>query len=254
MLGFFGCRSGIVRDRRLVIDLCRIAGSLPLYPLERTMHLGELAAIRQAASPQISWPVLFMKAYGLVAAQEPRLRQSYIRWPWPHLLHHRESVAMLAVNRRHGDAERLCWGRFIEPEHRSLVDLQAELERYKTEPVEEIFRRQVRLSFFPAILRRLAWWLALNTSGSKRGKRVGTFGMSTVAGQGGLNHYHPSCLTTSITYGPLDAAGRMAVTLVFDHRVIDGAPLAAALARLEEVLNGPIARELADHQRHSRAA
>ena len=78
--------------------------------------------------------------------------------------------------------------------------------------------------------------------------------MSTVAGEGADNRSHPSCLTTSLTYGPLNAAGVMRVTLVFDHRVVDGAPLALGLARLEAILNGPVAEELARLAPQSQAA
>ena len=253
MLGSANWRR-ISPDRRLVIDLCRIARSLPLYPLERDFQLGALAALRKRAGTRISWSILFMKAYALLAKEEPRLRQSYISWPWPHLYEHPENVAMLAVRRVETGCERLCWGRFVAPDRHSLIELQGQLQQYKDEPVEQIFRRQVRFSRCPAPLRRLGWWLALNCSGTKRAKRVGTFGMSTVAGEGADNRSHPSCLTTSLTYGPLNSAGNMRVTVVFDHSVIDGAPLAEALARLEAILNGPIAQELGRLVPQSQAA
>ncbi|HEY0438608.1 MAG TPA: 2-oxo acid dehydrogenase subunit E2, partial [Xanthobacteraceae bacterium] len=50
--------------------------------------------------------------------------------------------------------------------------------------------------------------------------------------------------TTLLTYGPLRADGTVEVRIIFDHRVLDGATAARALARLEEVLNGPILDEL----------
>src|SRR4029079_7270508 len=138
-------------------------------------------------------------------------------------------------NRRWADRERLCWGRFLAPEDRPLSELQAELERYKHEPVERVFRRQLRFSSFPAPLRRLGWWLGLNVLASRRARRMGTFGLSTLAGQGAINRFHPSCLTTSLSYGPVDDAGKMLVTVVYDHRVLDGAEVATALVRLEEI-------------------
>ena len=161
MSGSVGWRR-ITRDRRLVIDLCRIADTMPLYPLERDLQLGSLAALRKRAATRISWSILFMKAYALLAQEEPRLRQSYLSWPWPHFYQHSENVAMLAIRRQGSDYERLCWGRFIEPDRHSLVELQGQLDEYKTEPVNRIFRRQVRMSCFPSVFRRLGWWLALN--------------------------------------------------------------------------------------------
>jgi non-ribosomal peptide synthetase component F len=56
------------------------------------------------------------------------------------------------------------------------------------------------------------------------------------------NRFHPTICTTSLSYAPLDADGNCLVTLIADHRVLDGAVVARALARLEEVLcNGMLA-------------
>jgi hypothetical protein len=102
----------------------------------------------------------------------------------------------------------------------------------------------VLLSRFPTWLRRVLWNWTLNVAGSKRAARVGTFSLSTLAGQGALNRGHPSFLTSSLTYGPLDEQGRTVVTLLCDHRVLDGVAAAAALNRLREVIRTDIAAEL----------
>jgi hypothetical protein len=231
----------------LVGDVAYFARHMPTFAVDRLVSLGELAEFRGDATPHISWTVLFLKAYSLVAADCRPLRQAYLRWPWPHLVEHPSSVATVAINRRDEDRDedRLCWGRFIEPERRSLVELQQELDRYQREPLEEVFRRQVQHSKLPLPLRRLIWWINLNLVVKKRAKRLGTFSMSTLAGLGAWNRSHPSILTTSLTYGPLGERGRMLVTLICDHRVLDGALAARALAQLEAALCGPIARELA---------
>ena len=52
-------------------------------------------------------------------------------------------------------------------------------------------------------------------------------------------------LVHSIAYAPLEDDGRCLVTLIADHRVIDGAQAARTLERLEEVLVGRMAGELA---------
>jgi hypothetical protein len=228
----------------LVCDLLQFARHVPLFPLERSCALGELSELRASVSPRISWSVLFLKAYGLLSAEYRPLRQAYLRWPWPHLYEHPCSIGMLAVNRREPEEERLYWGRFIQPEATPLTRMQASLDRYKTGPTASVFRRQQRFSRVPTLLRRMGWWLTLNLSGAKRAKRVGTFGLSTVAGAGAVNYYHPTCLTTSLTYGPIDRNGEVPVTLLFDHRVTDGSCIARALADLEAILQGPISREL----------
>ena len=68
--------------------------------------------------------------------------------------------------------------------------------------------------------------------------------MSTLAGQGVLNRGHQTFLTSSLTYGPVDERGWVVVTLLCDHRVVDGMVAAQALADLEAALRGPIAEEL----------
>jgi hypothetical protein len=241
-------------NRRLVNDLLHMSRRLPLYPMEREFDLAGLAALRDGATPRIAWPALFIKAYGLLAAEIAELRHSYMNWPWPHVYQHAESVGMLAVTRSTPTGERLFWGRFTAPETQSLVEIQNQLDEYKHGQVEKVFRRQIRLSRFPTPLRRLAWWMSLNLSAIRRARRLGTFGLSTVASLGAVNRFHPTCTATSLTYGPISPSGRVLVTIVYDHRLIDGAPLARALAELEAILQGPIAEELAGLKKRSSAA
>jgi hypothetical protein len=135
-----------------------------------------------------------------------------------------------------------------------LAEIQTQLDDYKHGQIEKTFRRQMRISRFPTPLRRLAWWMSLNLSAVRRARRIGTFGLSTVASLGAVNRFHPTCTTSSLSYGPLTSAGRTLVTIVYDHRMIDGAPLARALAELEAILQGPIADELAGLKRRVSAA
>ncbi len=240
-------RLRLSRNRALVGDVADFARRMPTFAVDRLVSVGEIAGLRSQAGPRISWTVIFLKAYALVAAECRPLRQAYLRWPWPHLIEHPHSVATVAINRRDEQREedRLCWGRFVEPERRTLVELQQALDRYQREPIDEVFRRQVLHSKLPRSLRRLIWWFNLNLVVQKRAKRLGTFSMSTLAGDGAWNRSHPSILTTSLTFGPLDEQGRMLVTLICDHRVLDGALAARALADLESALCGPVAQELA---------
>ncbi len=240
-------RVRLSRNRALVGDVVHFAQSIPRFAVDRLMPLGELAAIRSQAGRRISWPALFLKAYSLVAADCRPLRQAFLRWPWRHLVEMPHSVGMLAINRRDEqlDEDRLCWGRFIAPESHPLAALQEALERYQREPIGEVFRRQVRHSQFPTFARRLFWWLNLNFAVTNRARRLGTFSLSTLAGEGAWNRSHPTIHTTSLTYGPLDDRQQMLVTLICDHRVLDGALAARTLTSLEAALRGPIAGELA---------
>ena len=86
----------------------------------------------------------------------------------------------------------------------------------------------------PGFLRRMILRCNMNSFSPKRPTRIGTFSLSTLAGLGATNRFHPTICTTSLSYAPLDTDGRCLVTLIADHRVLDGAVVARALARLEE--------------------
>jgi hypothetical protein len=231
-------------NRRLVLDGLSFASRVPLYPAERYVDLSEVAVLRKQTARRISWAVVFMKAYGIVARDYAPLRQMYIRWPWPRLIEHPQSVGMVVVDRQYRGENRICWARLARPEDRSLPELQKRLDDYQTKPVEQAYHQQIRLSRMPMPLRRLIYWFNINLGGRKRSKRLGTFSMSTLAGHGVLNRGHQTFLTTSLTYGPLDEHGKSLVTLLCDHRVVDGVIAARALVDLEATLRGPIAEEL----------
>ncbi|MEX2176717.1 MAG: hypothetical protein WD872_20285 [Pirellulaceae bacterium] len=239
------CWRPMTAGRALVLDTLHFARRVPLFPVEQTFDLARVAALRKQSPRRISWAVLFLKAYALAAREQAVLRRAYVRWPWPHFVETSASVAMLTINRQHRGEDRLCWGRFISPESQSLASLQRRLDRYEREPVEKAFDKQLRLSWMPATVRRLLLGWNLNVAGRHRAIRVGTFSMSSLAGQGTLNRGHPSFLTSSLTYGPLDERGRTIVTLLCDHRVLDGVAAARALTDLQQIFHGQIAEELA---------
>jgi hypothetical protein len=225
------------------------ARQVPLFPVEQTFDLCEVSRLRSVQTRRISWPILFLKAYAITVRDYPPLRQAYLRWPWPRLLEAPHSVGMIALSRQYQAEDRICWGRFDEPENQPLTALQRQLEQYQSNSVDEVFKRQVRLSRMPGWLRRGLLWWNLNFAGPLRARRLGTFSLSTLAGQGSLNRGHPTFLTSSLTYGPLDERGQCVVTLLCDHRVIDGVLAARALGDLQAALKGPIAAELASGAR-----
>lgn len=240
-----GRRLRLSCNRTLVIDLLHYDRQAPMVAQDRVCDLSRVAECRERATRRIGWSILFLKAYALTAREFPPLRRCLLRWPWPHLYEHPHSVAMLAVNREFEGEERLCWARFPCPEEQPLERMQRALEeRYRGQPVEKVFRRQVLLSRLPTPLRRLAWWATRNLSGARRAKRLGTFGLTTIAAQGAEIRRPPSPLTSALTFGSLDESNRCRATIAYDHRVMDGALVGRALARLEDVLRGPIAEEL----------
>ena len=232
--------------RGCIADVALVARELPLFPVDRVLQLGAVAEARAAAATRIGWAAVFLKAYGLVARETPALRSWFVRGLFPRLATSSASVATLAVNRGAGDDERLCFARLKEPDALPLTRIQAFVDACGSQPVEEMFKRQLELEMMPGPIRRTILRWNVNSTSPKRPARIGTFSLSTLAGRQAFNRFHPTLCTTSLAYGPLEADGRCLVTLIADHRVLDGAAVARALERLEEVLGTAVATELRD--------
>ena len=77
-----------------------------------------------------------------------------------------------------------------------------------------------------------------------QGRYFGTFAISTVSGLGTDITHVRSPLPLLLNYGVIGPDGDVDVRIVFDHRSIDGAVIARALRRLEQVLSTTIIEEL----------
>jgi hypothetical protein len=222
------------------------AQKVPTIPVQRRMNLARVVAARDATGRRPSWCAIFTKAYARVAATRPELRRAYLSFPWPHLYEHSLTVASVAIEREFEREPAVFSALVRRAEKLPLAQLDANLRRFKNQPIESIaaFRRTLRVSRLPFPLRRLAWWIALNAWGRKRAHYMGTFGVSVYAGLGAASLHPLSPLTTTLNYGVIEADGTVDVRLTYDHRVLDGATVARALKHLESVLNGEIATEL----------
>jgi hypothetical protein len=232
--------------RQLICDYLHFARQIPSVPVQRRMRLGEVAAARAATGLRPSWCALFTKAYGLVAAATPELRRSYLSFPRPHLYEHPVNVASIAIERKFGDENAVFFAHLRRPEELSLAEIDARLRRFKEQPLETKgdYRRILLMYRFPRPLRRLLWWIGLNVWGRKRAAFMGTYGVTVYAGLGAASLHPLSLLTTTLNYGVIEEDGSVEVRLTYDHRVMDGATVARALAELERALTHEILAEL----------
>ncbi|MCY1290613.1 hypothetical protein D9M70_397680 [compost metagenome] len=232
--------------RRLVGDLMRFSIAVPRVTVQRQMNISGLQEARTSRSERPSWTVLFLKGYGLLSKETPELRRAYVKLPRSQLDEYPGSVAAVAHEREYEGERVVLLSTIKTPEQRSIPELSALLQEARSRPVLEIreFRRALKIARLPAPLRRLLMWLGLNM-GRQRGHRFGTFQLSVYSGLGAesLNPLTP--LTTIFNYGPIGEDGSVTVRIHYDHRVMDGANVARALARFEEILNGEIADEVA---------
>ena len=237
--------------RRLVADLMHFSAKVPTATIERHMNLAGLFAARRACSPAPTWSAIFTRAYAVVAARTPSLRTSYLSFPWPRLYENAANGAIVNIDRQVAGERVILYAHVPSPENLTLRELDAIINAHRNDPVDSIssYRAAFRLSRVPWPFRRLVWWAALNLFGSVRGHHFGTFGVSSVGAMGASITRLTPLLTSQLHYGMFDAAGGVDMRLSFDHRVVDGATVAVALAEMEEVLRGDITQECTDAAR-----
>ena len=241
-----GRRLALSPMRRLAVDLLRACRGIPTVTAERRLELRELVAARRRAPARPAWSVLVAKAFALVAADTPALRQSYIGFPRPHLYEHAEPVASVVVEREYRGQHVVFYVQLRQAHKRSIADLDAQLRHAKEAPVEGVasFRVPLRLARLPGLVRRFVLWLCFHASGRLRECHAGTFGLTSPACEGAGMLHLITPLTATLHYGLLDAGGGLDMRLTFDHRVLDGAAAARALVALEKALRGPILDEV----------
>lgn len=234
----------IPRSRRLSWDLLFFNRSVPLCAHSRKTNFQKLNQLRSQQSTRISWPVIVMKAWSLVCVRIPQLRQTWYRWPVAHIHQHPATVGTLTIQREYRNEPWLFWGRFEHPAEVSLSDLQLQLDRYTTQPPQTLFKDQLRLSKLPTPIRRMIWWWNLAIAKRGRAQKLGTYFVSTLAGRQTEIAFPPSIHSTCLTYGPMNPAGVVKVTVAYDHRLFDGALAADALQQLDQILQTEICLEL----------
>jgi hypothetical protein len=231
--------------RRLIADLMHASMRVPFVSLRRSLNIRALLEARAVAAQPPGWAAIFVKAFALVANEQPILRTLYVRWPRPGFYELPRSVAMIAVSRVEHGEDCVLPQKLAAPESQSLAEIEAQIRHAKQAPVEQVpaFRKLLRVTGLPLPLRRLFWWVGLSF-GRQRANWFGNFGVSSVAayGPGELHALSPGPYVLS--YGVVEQAQTVGVMIRWDHRIADAALIARAMTRLEQVLNTEIAAEL----------
>ena len=234
------------KGRTLVTDVVNIARKMPLAPILREYDLLEIDRLRRKVRPKISWTPLFLKAYSIVSARRPELRQMYVPLPIPHIYNHPENVALVTITRKVDGEDRLYFARFHRPEEFSLIELQQRYEHFRRAPIKEIrqFRHQDAFSSLPWLCRAPIWWLMMSLWSAKRALNMGTFGMSISGLKSNVGVFHLGPATTVLGCDLIPRKGQNRCTLTFDHRILDGRPVAEILDDLHNAMAKEIADEL----------
>jgi hypothetical protein len=152
---------------------------------------------------------------------------------------------MVAIARVEDGEECILMERVTEADQIALAAIDAQLHRAKEAEIDQIpcFRRIMRITRLPLPLRRMGYWLAGRT-GRWHSTNFGSYGVTSAAAHGGGQLHAIGPGPYVLSYGVASAGGTIDVVLRWDHRVTDAAPIARALTRLEQVLNGEITAEL----------
>jgi hypothetical protein len=240
-----GIKRKISLPRRFLIDFMHASVRVPAITFSRPLDIGPLMVARAKAKPAPGWAAVFVKAFAIVAREEPVLRTLYVKLPWPHFFELPRSVAMVAVARTEDGEEFILPEKVTSPEDLPLREIDARIRRAKNAPIQEIpaFRKILMASRLPLPLRRLSWYLGQNF-GRMCANNFGSFGVTSVAayGPGELRAISPSPFLLS--YGVVGPDNRIDVNIRWDHRITDAVVAARALKRLGQVLNTEISAEI----------
>ena len=231
--------------RRLVADLMHASIRVPFVSLRRPLAVRQLLEARALTAQPIGWAAIFVKAFSLVAKDQPTLRTLYAKWPWPSFYELPRSVAMVAIARVEGGQHCVLPQKIAAADTLPLTEIDAQIRHAKQAPIGEVpaFRKILRVTSLPLPLRRLFWSVGLNF-GRQRANWFGNFGVTSVAayGPGELHALSPGPYILS--YNVVEQDHSIDVVIRWDHRITDAALIAKVLTRLEEVLNSEIAAEL----------
>jgi hypothetical protein len=228
----------------MVIDYMWAASDMAVVDTARRLSIPKLVAARQQLADRPAWTVIFAKAFALVAVEIPELRRAYLKWPWPHFHEYAESTITIIVGHEIEGDGALLPVRIRAPDAFAIMDINATLRRDSADPLGSRFiRGLVTISRYPAFIRRPIWWLCINVPRLRR-HTFGTSGVSSVASMQASLGASRSPAPFLLKYGPFDPDGSLEARLAYDHRVIDGALAARALARLEEILNSALLAEM----------
>jgi hypothetical protein len=242
----------ISMPRRLVADLMLASIRVPFVSLSRPLNVRQLLEARALAAQPPGWAAIFVKAFSLVAKDEPVLRTLYAKWPWPRFYELPRSLAMVAIARVEDGQDCVLPQKIAAADTLPLTEVDALIRHAKEAPIEQVpaFRKILRTTRLPLPLRRLFWVVGLNF-GRQRANWFGSFGVTSVAayGAGELHALGPGPFILS--YGVVAQDQTIDVVIRWDHRISDAALIAKALTRLEQVLNTEIAAELRSHRQQA---
>jgi hypothetical protein len=247
-----GTARKISLPRRLIADLMYASLRVPFVSLRRTLDIRPLLEARAMAAQPPGWAAIFVKAFYLVAKDQPVLRTLYLKWPWARFYELPRSIGMVTIARVENGEDCVLLQRVSAADENPLSEVDAAIRYAKDAPVAKVpaFRKMLRATALPLPIRRLLWLVGLNV-GRQRANYFGSFGVTSAAAYGGGELHALSPGPYIISYDVARPDQTIDVMIRWDHRIADAALIAKTLTRLEQVLNTEIAAELRGQRQQS---
>ena len=150
--------------RLFIVDLMRASMRVPFVSLARPLNVRQLIEARALLARPPGWAAIFVKAFALLAKDEPVLRTLYAKWPWPHFFELPRSVGMVAIARVEDGQDCILPEKVAKADEMPLTEIDAQIRHAKQAPIEEIpnFRKILMATRLPLPLRRFMWLVGLN--------------------------------------------------------------------------------------------
>src|SRR3979409_1441507 len=132
---------------------------IPFVSLQRPLNVRQLLEARALAAQPPGWAAIFVKAFSLVAKEEPVLRTLYHKWPWPCFYELPRSIAMVAIARVEDGQDCVLPQKVPAADELPLAEVDAQIRHARDAPIDEVpaFRKTLWVTRLPLPLRRLMW-------------------------------------------------------------------------------------------------
>src|SRR5882757_6254316 len=150
--------------RRLVADLMHASVRVPFVSLARPLNIGSLIEARAQMAQPPGWAAIFVKAFALVAKEQPALRTLFVKWPYARFYELPRSVGFVTIARIEDGQDCVLLQKVSAPDEMPLAEVDAVLRHAKEAPVDQVpaFRKMLMATQLPLPVRRLLWWIGLN--------------------------------------------------------------------------------------------
>ena len=212
-----------------------------------TINVAPVAAARKARHPPIGWGAIWVKAVALACRKWPELRTAYLPFPWPRMYQHPYAIATMVVEREWNGRPAVFFDQIKYPDSLSLQEIDGILRGLKRRPVDDVggYRRLIRFSRLPWIVRRPLWSFALQWSGWLRSQYFGTYSVHSFPVRRAEVMQSTTPISFSLIYGLLNPDGEVLVQLLMDHRIVDGLTSHRIMLAIEAAMKEDIIAELA---------